>query len=529
MKETENIWNNPLSRLHYNGQDYKGQLYYNGIEFTATLNYQTSGKYVMRGRVSAISPATGRVLTVPAQTAGDASKSSAQKRATAEIYADGTDETSAKATIQSGAIKLFRKYALAISRELQIAARPNTIIPSVAAILYADSYIVQTHKGLKESTAKKYAEEIRQFYCKLPLIPMAQVKAKAIQNELKRQNIGRDRANRLYNFWQYLLDCRHVDGVNPFPLPEKRKVSATSKQMRLKRIDELTLPQQDLLFHKIMGKERVHGGDCGIALYLWGGFTVDDKKTWGSFNIRDANTGLAVMAHRRDDLSGATHIFDRPLFPQAVQILSRAKTQLLEKYTNSQLKQMPIISTVKNPAKAMDTTNLYQYAGKLLREIGIKEADFARIKNSETSSVAKKIFLNTYKKNLYLRIGLDWDEGALQYLQGLSLQGNVTNDNYTSYSDDDAIKRMHTAMMSIQPDRPISSQDVIMQDIGSGKSIIVSPQRTRKRAGVVSSIILPPGAKLRISCRHGVTGELHAREMLPDGQKRRASPKRRTN
>lgn len=47
---------------------------------------------------------------------------------------------------------------------------------------------------------------------------------------------------------------------------------------RIKRIDELTLPQQDLLFHKIMGKERVHGGDCGIALYLWGGFTVDDKK-----------------------------------------------------------------------------------------------------------------------------------------------------------------------------------------------------------------------------------------------------------
>lgn len=35
--------------------------------------------------------------------------------------------------------------------------------------------------------------------------------------------------------------------------------------------------------------------------------------------------------------------------------------------------------------------------------------------------------------------------------------------------------------------------------------------------------------KRYLSCRHGVTGELHAREMLPDGQKRRASPKRRTN
>lgn len=513
-------WSNPLSRLTQDGNNYKGTLYYNGIEFTVSLNYQTSGKYAMRGRVSAISPVTGYVLVVD----GHDSEEKLDKRVTAEIYTNGTDDISAKEAIQEGAAKLYRKYAVAIARELQITARPDTIIPSVAAVLYARSFVSKVHGGLKESSMAKYIEDIEKFYCcALPQKPMVEIRAKDIRESLKKHNIGKDKEKRLRDFWQFMLDSGHATGVNPFPPPQKQIKSAEAKQRSVDRVEELTLEQLDKLYTLIMAKEVIHGGDCGIALYTWGGFTVEDGKTWGDLIIKNADESYAVMTHRRDDLSGATHTFDRPLFPQAVQILLRAKDHLLEKYNDKQLRNMPIIGLINDPTRPMSSKNFYGYAGKLLREIGLKEANLAKLKDSQTA-VSKRILLTTYEKNLYHRIGLSWDDGALQYLQGLSLAKNVTNDNYTSYSDDDALARLHTAMMAIQPERQLNEEDVERDD--ENCKVVIKPLKTRERVGAVGSIILPPGASLRITCRHGVTGELRARELLPDGTKKRASPKK---
>lgn len=526
MKKTEDIWTkSPLNSLAFDGQNYKGTLYYNGVEFSATLNYQTSGKYVLRGRISVISPVSGRIMVARMQDS-DAKAGTVGKRVSAEIYANKNDEASVKAAILNGAAKLFQKNALTISRELQITSRPDTITPSVAAYLYADTYIAKIRSGLKMSSAEKYAEEIKRFYSRLPSKPMAQIKAKEIQNELMLQNVGIDKAKRLYEFWAFLLDCGHTSGINPFPPPQKRKISAKAKQMNLDRIDELSLAQQDKLYEQIIKKKIIHGGDCGVALIVWGGFNIGDKKTWGDLDIRDAENGFSVMNHHRNDLAGATHTFDRPLFPQAAEILYQSKKRLLEKYSEKQLCNMPIVSTLNDPTKPMKSQSLNQYAGKLLREIGIPEAVFSKMRDSRISA-AKQILFNTYCKNLYTRIGLTWDDGALQYLQGLSLSGNVTNDNYTSYSDEEAALRLFTAMKSIQPEKALNTNDRIIEDSEIGKRIIISPQKKRERVGAVGTIILPPGMEVSIICPHGVTGELRAREMLPDGKKKKAARKKK--
>lgn len=520
MIDWQNPWSNPVSRLTCDDSNYKGSLIYNGIEFMTTMNYQTSGKYVMRGRISAISPATGRIMTEPC--ANVKGTETVEEKITAEIYANGTDEATVKAVIQTAAAKLYRKHALTFARALQLTSKPDTIIPSAAAALYADTYIGKEYSNLKKSSSEKYAEEIKKFLSSLAPIPMAKTKSKSIQVALKNRNTGKGETKRLHDFWQFLLDCGHVAGnINPFPPVEKHKISPETKQNNVERIDELTLAQQDKLYDIIVGKKVVHGGDCGVALYVWGGFVVDDNKRWGDLDIKDADDSFAVMAHRRDDLSGATHTFDRPLFPQAVNVLLLAKNRLLENYTEKQLCDMPIISTIKDPTKRMKTNNLYQYAGKLLREIGLREADLERLKKDDRTAVSKRILLNTYNKNLYLRIGMTWDDGALQYLQGLSLSGNTTNDNYTSYSDNDAAARLHTAMMAIQPTRRINTQDVIIQDTDTGKIVTILPQYTRELTGVVGRVTLTPGARIRITCRHGVIGELRARELLPDGTLKR--------
>ena len=143
------------------------------------------------------------------------------------------------------------------------------------------------------------------------------------------------------------------------------------------------------------------------------------------------------------------------------------------------------------------------------------------------TAVSKKILHNTYCKNLYLRIGLTWDDGALQYLQGLSLGGNVTNDNYTSFSDEDAMERLFAAMKTIQPEKELYSNDQLIKESGVSKSVSVLPQKTREKVGAVGQLVLQPGARARIKCRHGVEGQLGARELLPDGNKKRAPRKKK--
>ena len=92
------MWaNNPLNRITFDGQNYKGAIYYNGVEFSFTLNYQKSGKYVMRGVVSAISPVTGYVMSAHAQ--GENGQKIEEMRVSAEVYANGMDEGTAKKAI----------------------------------------------------------------------------------------------------------------------------------------------------------------------------------------------------------------------------------------------------------------------------------------------------------------------------------------------------------------------------------------------------------------------------------------------
>lgn len=82
----------------------------------------------MRGGVSAISPVTGYVMSAHAQ--GENGQKIEEMRVSAEVYANGMDEGTAKKAILNSAMKLYKKYALTIAGELQIAARPDTgIVP----------------------------------------------------------------------------------------------------------------------------------------------------------------------------------------------------------------------------------------------------------------------------------------------------------------------------------------------------------------------------------------------------------------
>ena len=155
-----------------------------------------------------------------------------------------------------------------------------------------------------------------------------------------------------------------------------------------------------------------------------------------------------------------------------------------------------------------------------LKQIGITEKTFAK-NDHPGEAVSKRILRMTYEKNVENRIGLDKDEGTKRYLLGLSLSGNVTDDNYTSFNDQDANERISTAQRAIQPLVSYGEKRSVTQVEGDKETRVFLPDTSRNRAGVVAEIILPPHAWIETDAKHGPTGRIKAREIMPDGKLKR--------
>lgn len=533
-----NPWENDRSFLAEVKDDlgrtiYEGRIFFQGVEFRVKLNPQNSGKYVYRGTVSAISPADGFIVQVKGREADRrlggqkiAEKERRDKKLnlTAEVYTQATDCEGAKDAILRAVKSMYVKHAVLLAGELQKSVRPETITPDVAAVLFAETFVEVNYRNVNEETVKKYAKKIKAIFAEMPSVAMATYKQSAVKSFLVSQKIGKDTHRMLSNFWEYLILKGHVAGVNPFPPVEKKKETPGKKQQKAKKHGELTLRQQDTLYNYLMVK-TINGGDCGVALLAWGNLPEGDEVLkWKDVIMDTECRDFVLIKYRRDDLAGATHNFIQPQTVQVARILWRQKEKLLQKYNERELLDMPVIALQKNPKKPMKMSTLIQYAGTVLRVIGIEEKVFAVQNKTEKTAVAKQILQMTHQKNIYHRYGLDHDEGTKQFLQLGSLRKSVTDDNYTSFSDKDAQKRIYVVQLAIRPYEKIHEYDkeVRVREDG-GKIITVYPEHTRERVGVVCAVKVPPGATLTIRCAHGVTGEYRTREIKEDGSLRRKS------
>ena len=164
-------WDDPRSyikRTDIDGQiAYKGTLVLNGAEFRFSMTQQNYGKYLIRGRVSAISPEDGFVLqvvgaekkrrldkkmanlsnketnSVPQGSIANAEAVKQIKRqkvlnVTTEVYGQSLDEETVKNDIERAVLRLYTQYADLIHRRLKTSSRPDSITPIVAAVLYVE-------------------------------------------------------------------------------------------------------------------------------------------------------------------------------------------------------------------------------------------------------------------------------------------------------------------------------------------------------------------------------------------------------
>ena len=518
---------------------FSGRFVYNEIEMVFSACEQTSGRYILRGTISAISPLDDRVLQVVGrersvlldhlvQNGNYQNREEATRRrnkalnVSYPIYGRELNEESVKAAIENAAEKLFAKNAPLLQRVLRQSSRPDNITPNVAFAAYVDDFLSSQFSNASGKSRANYRSRLAKLLRKLPNSPMSKVKPSEVAACIKRLDCNKSEIQRAYLFWQFLLDHSYCTGNNPVPSNAKRRESAETRQQQSRRPDCLDMAQQDALFDALIAGE-VSGADCGIALMAWGGIGLKRVLTWGSVHFDSVDPTLVVVDIHQPDLAGATHDYSRPVAPFCALILRKRYQALIGKYTAEEVLGAPVVSLKMNAQKARSHEAFLGDATRALRAVA--PDIMAGSKKKGGTAAAKRVLQNTYVNNVYTRLGFQDDAGTTAFLCGERLK-DVTSDSYSKFNDLDGIARIHASEMILSPLAEINTTEQ-MEYLTDGRiKYTLLPDNTRKTVGVGCDIILPPGGEVVLLCRHGVEVVLAPREVKADGRVRRKSSKR---
>lgn len=516
-----------------------GRYILNEIEMVFSATEQLSGKYALRGTISAISPQDGLVLQVSGREKNarlehlvqsgkyhDREESIAHRdkalNVSYPVYGHGLSDAEAKAAVENAAIKLFAKHAPLLQQVLRQSSRPDSIMPNVAFSAYADDFLSSQFSDASVKSRANYRSQLAKLLRKLPNSPMSKVKPSEVGACIKHLNYSKSETRRAYLFWQFLLDHGYCTGSNPVPSNTKRRESAETRQEKSKRPDCLDLPQQDALYKALTAGE-VSGADCGVALMAWGGIDIKRGLTWQSVHFHSDDPTLAVIDIHQPDLAGATHDYTRPVAPFCALILMKRYQALQEKYTAEELMEAPVVSTKKNAQKALSNEAFLGEATRLLRAIA-PDTIAGKKKNGGTAA-AKRVLQNTYINNVYTRLGFNDDVGTKAFLCEERIK-DVTSDNYTKFNDLDGVARIHAAEMILSPPETIDNTEQA-EALPDGRiKYTFWPDTMRKTVGVNCVILSPPNAEIDLSCPHGTESVIKSRELKEDGSPKRKSGKR---
>ena len=533
-KDKYDGWQNPHSG--YNVQKSGDQLvvtgsyYYRGIEYRYSLRQQSNGPWVMRGRVSPISPSDGHILQIVGRQKTDRLNGRGEvpgKRLeilniSTNIYVASMQDTDIKAAISKAVLRIYSEHTVYLHRVLGEIARPDTIIPSVAAYKYMDEYLDMHHRTASSKTRSAYRKRILTEYAALPPMPMAKYKISTIKSHCA-QGVSKATRDLLHRFWRYCLDKGYCVGNDPFPQVVAKMKSPEKLLATALRPVRLSAEEEDKLYGIAINTSS--GPNCGVALQLWGGYAAPQATEflWGDI-IWSEDKDYVRVRYYRPDLAGATHDYTCPVFIAGARVLQARYNQLLETYTQAQINGMPIVSTVRDPYKPLGADALTQHATMLLRQIGISNDSLAKLHQIDpTSAVSKRLLINTYAYAVATRCALHDEPGTASFLQHLSLSGNVSDDHYTSFSSEEGGAHLYAIMSAVRPLEALEPTETCEIRPDSTEMRCYLPDNSRQRVGVVAEYRLAPGEELIVIAPHGVTGSVRSREVLSDGKLRRKS------
>ena len=173
----------------------------------------------------------------------------------------------------------------------------------------------------------------------------------------------------------------------------------------------------------------------------------------------------------------------------------------------------------------MSNSTLIKHINTLLLSCGVLKKTFAELKEPHLA-VSRKLLSNTYHYNLLFKCNLKDDEYTVKFLRGESLSDDTSSDNYISFTDDDANRRLYCAIKVAKPVEDYDCDSVKQQTVGNNNEFRFCPKRSDCNTGVSAQIHLPPGERIEISkCPHGLTGDVTVRGVDSHGKRKRKGKK----
>ena len=543
-------WNDTRCRLSVE-EDSDGKLHIFGMyyhfdtPFRFSLRQQKSGKSVMRGTVSIISKRDGRIMQLEGRKKNEILKKLEETRSgyladmqgkrieelnlSTSVSTDSLDHDHVKAAIVRAVLRLYNEHAVQIQRESGEIARPETITPLTAVQMHVDDYLSKNHRTLGKEKYEQYKRNILSICFLLPHIPMADFTYSIMSKAISSAKVSQQKEQLLKKFWLFCIQSGICIGVLPFAEEKKRKPSPEVSIRNATRPSMLSLEDQDNSYNLIYPDPT--GGDCGYALMAWGGFSAKDScpLCWRDVIWCNGHTDYVRIRFSRPDLAGATHDYTAPIFPFGARILRKRYETLRLQYSEDELNNMPIVSQITDPTKAMSPDALVQHTTMRLRTIGLQYEAIRNLRQSEgtTIAVSRRLLKNTFLHNVYFLCALAEEEGTAKFLAKESLSNNTTDDYYTNFADEEAGERLFAYMSVVIPEETIPPVEENPKRLPNGHlRYTYSPDTTRQRIGHVGHYTLRPGEEIIIRCPHGVKGSVTTRGYNDDGTLRRKSKKK---
>ena len=521
------LWDDKRSNLTPTTADsgrYTGFLMLHELEFRFSLNRKSTAKHLYRGTISAISPEDGKVLKYETQNAGQKSTTAVS----AEVYCNSGSLDAIQSAITEAALRLYANHTPTIYRAQYGASRPETITPALAAHLYGENYINISHSSSSTERKKAIYNKLLKCYTAMPPIAMSQFSMKKMSAFLKGHAFGKKILRDLAGFWDYCIAKGHCTGGSPFQLLQKRRISAKAHKNRAMSASVLSEQTQDALFAKAL--THPDGPTISAVLQLWAGLDPKEIETlrWKDILFDEAEPDYVRVVLYHPDTAGYTHIYTRPVFPQAARILWLRREQIKSEFrTENALQNAPVASTLSDIRVPLKSEDIVKRSSTLLRDCGVLEETFAHLKEPGMA-VSRRLFKNTYRSNLIQKCGLADDPYTVKFLCGESLSGDTSSDHYISFTDEDASYHLYTLMHILAPEKRYDTAPITQQD-EKGKTVeyTINPYSSRHCAAVECRLVLMPGETFMMECTHGVTGDVVIREIEEDGKPKRlkASPK----
>ena len=499
MKQEIIDWTLPENVFRSKENGFEGRCIFRKHKFEFSINKQMNGAYNYRGIVYAIGK-SGKVLMKKKKEKQDGVIIKSRISIQSSISIDCTDIDDIKSSVTKKVIKLYKNNAGSIADAEGEGTTIDTITPSEAADKYARNFSAQKHSNASENNQKKIENKVKNICSKLPHIPMMRFTKESIDKELKKLGMGTESRKLLYEFWEFCLECKYCDMNNPVTLPPKRKESNETRQKRAMKSEELGIDQTDRLFEVLT--KNPSGGSCGIAL-IASGFNAKEATSflWKDIVFK-RESDFVIVKYYLPDRMGSTHNYSRPLLPQAAEIL-RTRFSTLYKEKGHIIMDYPVVS-LTSPEKNMKTAQLIQEATRVLREAEISNRTLSAIRSEDrTVAAASKLLHNTYKRIILERCNLINDSGTALFLLGQSFGMDSTSDDYTSFTCDDASRRLYYILRSVRKIERHRKNITITENKGvySAKCIAAS---SREYTVANMTIKLKPGEYIDEDCLHGI-------------------------